>query len=64
MKRLVRLNKEESKEIFIKIPQRLRDNNETCSQCYKTFFGGNLENRDFPQAETARIVHFKRNQQS
>ena len=20
----------------------------SCSQCYKTFFGGNLENRDFP----------------
>ena len=33
------------------------------SQCYKTFFGGNLENLDFPQAETARIGQFNSNKQ-
>ena len=31
------------------------------SRCYKTFFGGNLENLDFLLAETARIGHFRTN---
>ena len=28
------------------------------SQCYKTFFGGNLENLDFPFCETAQNKPF------
>ena len=35
--------------------------NHKSSKCYKTFFGGNLENLDFPQAVTAIIGHFKCN---
>ena len=36
-----------------------------CSRCYKTFFGGNLENlvSPPPRAETAIIGHFKSNKQ-